>query len=82
MGTNGIYNSWKLVLWSDFVLINLKVFNMISLKRNGKLELVPASGKRSRKSSTYTPNQTEQFRISRGKFNDFLTCPRCFFWIG
>ena len=55
---------------------------MISLKRNGKLELVPASGKRSRKSSTYTPNQTEQFRISRGKFNDFLTCPRCFFWIG
>ena len=52
---------------------------MISLKRNGKLELVPAPGKRSRKSSIYTPNQKEQFRISRGKFNDFLTCPKCFY---
>ena len=52
---------------------------MISLKRNSKLELVPALGKRVRKSSIYTPNQKEQFRISRGKFNDFLTCPKCFY---
>ena len=52
---------------------------MINLKRNGKLELVEASGTRSRASSIYTPNQSEDFKISRGKFNDFLTCQRCFY---
>ena len=52
---------------------------MISLKRNNKLELIEATGLRSRKSSIYTPNQTEEFKISRGKFNDFLLCPRCFY---
>jgi hypothetical protein len=52
---------------------------MINLKRNKKLELVPAKGIRTRKSSIYTPNQLEQFKVSRGKFNDFLTCPRCFY---
>ena len=52
---------------------------MISLKRNSKLELVPATGMRTRASSIYKPNQTEPFRISRGKFNDFLTCPKCFY---
>ena len=52
---------------------------MISLKRNSKLQLVPALGKRSRQSSIYQPNQTEPFKISRGKFNDFLTCPKCFY---
>ena len=45
---------------------------MISLKRNSKLQLVPALGKRSRQSSIYKPNQTEPFKISRGKFSDFL----------
>ncbi len=53
---------------------------MINLKRNKKLELVPAKGIRTRKSSIYTPNQLEQFKVSRGKFNDFLTCPRCFLY--
>ena len=52
---------------------------MISLKRNNKLELIEATGLRSRKSSIYIPNQTEEFKISRGKFNDFLLCPRCFY---
>ena len=52
---------------------------MISLKRNSKLELVEATGIRVRKSSMYTPNQNEDFKISRGKFSDFLTCPRCFY---
>ena len=52
---------------------------MISLKRNSKLELVPALGKRSRQSSIYKPNQKEPFKISRGKFSDFLTCPKCFY---
>ena len=52
---------------------------MIDLKRNSKKELVPATGKRVRASSIYKPNQTEDFKISRGKFSDFLTCPRCFY---
>jgi hypothetical protein len=52
---------------------------MISLKRNNKRALVPATGLRSRPSSVYTPNQTDSFKISRSKFNDFLTCKRCFY---
>ena len=52
---------------------------MISLKRNTKLELVPAPGIRVRQSSIYQPNQEQNFKISRGKFSDFLTCPRCFY---
>ena len=52
---------------------------MIDLKRNSKKELVPATGKRVRASSIYKPHQTEDFKISRGKFSDFLTCPRCFY---
>ena len=55
------------------------IVKMISLKRNSKLQLVPALGKRSRQSSIYKPNQTEPFKISRGKFSDFLTCPKCFY---
>ena len=52
---------------------------MIDLKRNSKRELVPATGKRTRASSIYKPNQTDDFKISRGKFSDFLTCARCFY---
>ena len=52
---------------------------MISLKRNTKGDLVDATGLRSRESSIYRPNQTESFRISRSKFNDFLSCKRCFY---
>lgn len=52
---------------------------MIDLKRNSRKELVPASGRRSRASSIYTPGQVEDFKISRGKFENYLTCPRCFY---
>ena len=52
---------------------------MISLKRNTKGELVLATGKRSTERSIYKPNQTDDFKISRSKFSDFLTCPRCFY---
>jgi len=52
---------------------------MISLKRNNKGELVPATGLRTRASSIYIPNQTDPFKISRSKFSDFLTCQRCFY---
>ena len=52
---------------------------MIDLKRNSKKQLVPAKGTRSRKSSIYQPNQNDDFKISRGKFSNFLTCPKCFY---
>ena len=52
---------------------------MINLKRNKKGEMVPATGLRTRTSSIYTLNQTDLFKISRSKFNDFLTCQRCFY---
>ena len=52
---------------------------MIDLKRNSKKELVPATGRRVRASSIYTPYQTDDFKISRGKFSNFLTCQRCFY---
>ena len=52
---------------------------MIDLKRNSKRELVEAKGIRTRSSSIYKPNQSEDFKISRSKFSDFLTCKRCFY---
>ena len=52
---------------------------MISLKRNNNGDLVPATGLRTRKTFIYSPNQTDPFKISRSKFNDFLTCQRCFY---
>ena len=52
---------------------------MIDLKRNSKKEPVEATGLRSRKSSCYLPNQKEDFKISRGRFHNFLTCQRCFY---
>ena len=52
---------------------------MIDLKRNSKKELIQATGLRSRISSCYTPKQVEDFKISRGKFSNFLTCKRCFY---
>jgi len=41
--------------------------------------LTYASGLRVRKKFIYKPNQLEDFKISRGKFWDFLTCPKCFY---
>jgi hypothetical protein len=52
---------------------------MISLKRNSKLELVTATGKRSQSKTIYRENQGEDFKLSRGKFDSFLLCPRCFY---
>jgi len=52
---------------------------MISLQRNKKGELVNAPGKRSRKTSIYNPGQNSDFKISRGKFQDFLSCKKCFY---
>ena len=52
---------------------------MVSLKRNSKLELVEATGRRTRETSIYKPGQSEDFKISRGKFSTFITCPRCFY---
>ena len=52
---------------------------MISLKRNSKKEFVEAKGLRKKISSIYSPNQTEDFKVSRGKFSNFLLCPRCFY---
>ena len=52
---------------------------MVNLKRNSKLELVEAKGRRTRASSIYTPGQLDDFKVSRGKFSTFITCPRCFY---
>ena len=52
---------------------------MIDLKRNSKKEPIRATGLRSRTSSYYSPNQKEDFKISRGRFANFLTCKRCFY---
>jgi len=55
------------------------VTNLISLKRNPAGDTVPATGLRTRAYSIYSPGQSESFRISRSKFNDFLSCNRCFY---
>ena len=52
---------------------------MIDLKRNSKKEKIKATGLRTKISSIYSPNQKEDFKISRGKFSNFLTCKRCFY---
>ena len=54
---------------------------MVSLKRNSKLELVEAKGIRNSSSSIYNPNQPDDFKISRSKFNDFLTSSKLFIFI-
>ncbi len=43
---------------------------MIDLKRNSKKEPVKATGLRARASSSYSPNQKEDFKISRGRFSN------------
>lgn len=53
---------------------------MINLKRNNySKQLVAATGRRVMQKYIYSPNQTSEFRISRGKFQDFLTCKKCFY---
>ena len=54
---------------------------MINVSRNKRTgEKIEAKGKRVRASSIYTPNQKEDFQISRSKFQDFLSCPRTFWF--
>lgn len=52
---------------------------MISLKRNGKKELVPATGVTSQKWRIYSINQNKDFIISRSRFDEFMSCCRCFY---
>lgn len=52
---------------------------MISLKRNKQGELVKAKGRRVQRRHIYEPFQEEQFKVSRGRFENFLNCPRCFY---
>ena len=50
---------------------------MISLKRNNKGEFAEAKGRRVQKKSIYQDYQTEEYRISQGKFHDFKNTERC-----
>jgi hypothetical protein len=52
---------------------------MISLKRNTKGLLVKAEGKRKRENTIYTPGQTQDFSLSRSKFDDYMSCKKCFY---
>ena len=53
---------------------------MISLKRNSKTkELVPATGVTSQKWRIYSINQNKDFIISRSRFDEFMSCCRCFY---
>ena len=53
---------------------------MISLKRNSKTkELVPATGITSQKWRIYSINQNKDFIISRSRFDEFMSCCRCFY---
>ena len=52
---------------------------MIDLKRNNKGEFVPATGLNKQQWRMYIPNQKEDFKISRSRFEDFKKCPRCFY---
>ena len=52
---------------------------MIMLKINKEGEYVPATGLRKRKSSIYTPGQSEDFNISRSRLTDFRKCRKCFY---
>ena len=52
---------------------------MISLKRKKKTgELVKATGVTD-EWRMYKPNQTDDHKISRSRFDDFMTCKRCFY---
>ena len=63
---------------NDKSLLLDKTF-MIDLKRNNRNELVKATGLRTRSSSSYSPNQKGEFKISRGRLSNFITCKRCFY---
>ncbi len=53
---------------------------MISLKRKQKTgELVKATGATEQEWRIYKPNQTDDYLISRSRFDDFMNCKRCFY---
>ena len=54
---------------------------MISLKRNKNGELVNATGvlPKNHKWRIYSPNQSKDFSVSRSRFDDYISCQRCFF---
>ena len=52
---------------------------MISLKRNDKGHLVVAKGKRQKTNTIYTPGQNDDFSLSRSKFDDYMSCKKCFY---
>ena len=53
---------------------------MISLKRNRKTgDLVEATGVTSQPWRIYQPNQNKDFIISRIRFDNYMTCHRCFY---
>jgi len=52
---------------------------VIDLKRNTKGEFVKATGLNSQAWRLYKPNQKEDFKISRSRFEDFMKCSRCFY---
>ena len=53
---------------------------MISLKRKQKTgELVKATGVTEQEWRIYKPNQTDDYPISRSRFDDFINCKRCFY---
>ena len=52
---------------------------MIDLKRNSKKESVKANGLRTRSSSSYSPCQKGDYKISRGRFSNFLPYKRCLY---
>ena len=51
---------------------------MISINRNNKGVLTEATGKRVQKRFIY--DSDNPFELSRGKFSDFLSCRRCFYF--
>ena len=51
----------------------------MSLKKNFRGKLMDVSAFRSRKHSIYTKGSNKTFKISRSKFNNFLSCKRCFY---
>ena len=53
---------------------------MISLKRNKKTgEFEAATGLISQEWRKYIPNQKKDHSISRSRFDNFMSCPKCFY---
>ena len=54
---------------------------MISIKRNTKGEKVKAKGilAKTHQYLKYKPNQKEDFKLSRSRFDEFMNCQKCFY---